>query len=136
MSLDGIIFEFFDLAMTKDILKIKQDDDSDDQFLSGTIGIKAERWVKNRLFPFAESFPLSTENQESAISAACSFAAARYKKHNNNLESAKSFMEDAKEELNSLVTLLKASHTPRTRIVARSQNYDTEDDTLFSQRII
>ena len=135
MSVDGLVYEFFDLQMTKDILNFKEDDELDDALLRGTIGLKAERWTKNNLTPYAAEFPLEQANQESAISIACTYAASQYKKHNNNLEAAKSYLEDAKEELASLIILLKASHTPRTRIVAASQDYDTEDDILFSQRI-
>ena len=133
-SIENINFEFFDLSMTKDLLKIK--DNVDDVLLRGTIGLKAERWVKNNLIPYADSFPLSIENQESAIAAACNHAASKYKVHNNNFESAKSFMEDAKEDIKSLIITLKANYTPRTRIVISSQKYDTEDDVLFSQRLL
>ena len=129
-------YEFFDLEMTRDILKIRPDDHKDDILLEGTIGLKAERWVKNNLVPFAESFPLDQEDQETAISAACNHAAAAYKKRNNSAELAKLYLSDAKEDINSLIIKLKADHTPRTRIVAASQNYDTEDDVLFSQRLI
>ena len=134
MSIDGINFEFFELSMTKGLLHIK--DDKDDALLRGTIGLKAERWVKNNLIPYADSFPLSQENQESAIGAACNHAASKYKIHNNSFEAAKSFMEDAKEDIKSLVLSLKATPTTRTKIVVSSQKYDTEDDVLFSQRLL
>lgn len=136
MSINGINFEFFDIAMTKDLLHIKQTDSSEDALLSGTIGLKAERWVKNSISGFVDSFPLSQEYQESAISAACSFAASRYKRHNSLLDAAKAFMDDAKEEINSLIKALKAIPTARSKIVAVSKDYDTEDDILFSQRLI
>jgi len=135
MSVNNLDFEFFDLAMTKDNLKIKQTDSTDDALLQGTLGLKAERWVKNNLIPYADSFPLLQEDQESAISAACNHASSGYKKHNNNFEAAKEFKEEAKDDLNSLILALKARPTTRTKIVAASQNYDTEDDILFSQRI-
>jgi len=135
MSVNNLNFEFFDLAMTKDILKIKQTDSTDDALLRGTFGLKSERWIKNNLIPYADSFPLLQEDQESAISATCNHAAAGYKKHNNNFEAAKEFKEEAKDDLNSLILALKARPTTRTKIVAASQNYDTEDDILFSQRI-
>ena len=134
MSTVDLNFEFFNLPITKSILHIT--DNTEDAYLRGTLGLKAERWVKNNLSPYATSFPLSQENQESAISMACSYAAAKYKKANNNFEAAKSFMEDANEELKSLIILFKSAHSPRTRIVSASQDYDTEDDVLFSQRII
>ncbi|MCH9657205.1 hypothetical protein K0U27_00685 [archaeon] len=136
MTSDKITFEFFDLNMTKDLLKIRQEDDNDDALLNGTIGIKADRWVKSQLFVYADSFPLDDELLELATGAACSYAVGKYKRHNNNRDASKDHLEDAKEEIATLAMRLKATPTTRTRIVARSQNYDTEDDPLFSQRII
>ena len=125
MSFSENGFEFFDLPMTKAILSILPTDDNDDVLLTQTIGFKAEKWVKASLFPFAASFPLDEDQQESGIAAACSYAASKYKLYNNNFEAATAFMKDANVELNSLITLLKASHTPRTRLVIASQDYDT-----------
>lgn len=126
MSVDGIDFEFFDLPMTKDLLKIKQTDSTEDAYLRGTLGLKAERWVKNNLIPFADSFPLAIEDQESAISASCNHAASKYKKANNNFDAAKSFMEDAKEDIESLIRVLKSRPTERTDLVVVSSDYKSE----------
>lgn len=136
MSTDGISYEFFNLPMAKDLLKIKQTDDADNQLLRGTIGLRAERWVKNKLIPFADSFPLSQEEQEAGISAACNMAASLYKKRINNENGAKDFKEAAEEDINSLIAALQAKPTTRTTISVASMSYDTEDDILFSQRLI
>ena len=136
MSQD-LSFEFFDLAMTKDLLKILQTDNEDDALLQGTIGLRAERLVTNKLTPYATTFPLDdVDDQETAISAACNFAASIYKKRNGNKDAAQDFKDAANEDINSLIVAFKARHKPRTRIAIASQSYDTEDDILFSQRII
>ena len=67
---------------------------------------------------------------------ACSYAAAKYKKAKNNFDAAKAFMDDANEELKSMIIAFKSAHSPRTRLAIASQDYDTEDNILFSQRVI
>jgi len=126
-------FEFFVLPMTKALLKFKDGDESEDALLMGSIGLRSERWVKNRLIAHSDSFPLDTEDQESAISAACNKAAELYKKHNNNTQGAKDFREAADDDMESLLIALRARPTARNKIEVASQTYDTEQDTLFSQ---
>lgn len=129
MSSNGLDFEFFDIAMTKDLLDIT--DDSDDILLSGTIGLKAERWVKNKLIPYADSFPLDKENQETGISAACNRAAAAYKKKHNNLEAAKMYREDAVEDIDLLILALRANPTGRTKRISVKTSFTSR--RLFAQ---
>lgn len=135
MSVDGITFEFFEVAPVKEFLKIKQTDENDNILLRNIIGPAADKFVKNRLIPFADSFPLDADQQESAVGAAFKKAVSLYKGHINNFEASKLWKEMANEEIKSIEIALKAKHTPRTRIVISSQKYDTEDDVLFSQRI-
>ena len=129
MSVVGLNFEFFDLPMTKDLLKIT--DDQDDKLLKGTIGLKAERWVKNKLIPYEDSFPLDTEDQETAISAACNRAAADYKKRNSSFEAAKMFKSDANEDLDALILALKARPTGRTKRISVKTTFRSKQ--LFAQ---
>lgn len=136
MSVDGTLFEFFEEAPVKEFLKIKQTDEADTILLRNIIGPAADKFVKNRLIPFADSFPLDTDQQESAVSASFKKAVSLYKGHINNFEASKLWKDMANEEIKDLENVLKANHTGRTRIVSASKDYDTEDDILFSQRII
>jgi len=136
MSVDGILYEFFEEGPVREYLKIKSTDESDDALLRNVIGPSADKFVKLGLFPFADTFPLEADQHESGVSAAFKKAVGLYKLHNNNLDAAKMWDQLATDELKSLETALKAAHTGRTKMVIASQDYDTEDDILFSQRII
>lgn len=135
MSVDGTTFEFFEEAPVNEFLKIKQTDESDVILMRNIIGPAADKFVKNRLIPFADSFPLDADQQESAVGVAFKKAVSLYKGYNNNLEASKLWKDMANDEIKDLENALKSKHTTRTRIVALSQSYDTEDDPLFSQRI-
>lgn len=134
MSAEPITYEFFDLPAVLRLLGFDQDDDEDVDLLRGAIGLKADRWVHNRLLPYAASFPLTGELLELAMSAACNRAASKYKRHINNKEMADSYQEDAEEDIKTLIGAFKATPTTRTEIVSSSPDYDTETE-LFSQTL-
>lgn len=136
MSVDGIDFNFFDLPMSKVQCKIKLTDDTDDALLRGSLGFNSDRWIKNALVPFVDSFPLTGDKLDLAMSATSKHVAYQYKQRNNNHEGAKEILASAEKDLADLIKALKALPTTRTKIVIASQSYDTEDDILFSQRII
>ena len=136
MSSEGnITFDFAEIPAIKDALKIKQTDEKDDILLKNTIAPAADKFVKGAIFGKADSFPLDSDIQEIAVSAATNKAASLYKAYNNNMDMAKFYKELANEDIQNLQKRLKDSHTARTRIVVSSPDYDTEDP-LFSQRIL
>ena len=134
-SAENHTFTYFDLSQTKDILHIGKDDDEDDKILRNTWGPQADRWIINKMTPFAEQLPLQGDDLETVMGAANKYAASLYKLGNKSFEESRELKKFAVEDLDALFTALKARHVPRTRIVAASQSYDTETP-LFSQQTV
>jgi len=135
MSIDGTLFEFFIEPNVSKFLKIEETDEEDIILLRGIIGPSADKFVKNALKPFADSFPLAADLQGTAESAAFKKAVSLYKGYNNNTDAMELWKGMAQTDINELKTTLKASHAERTKLAVASQSYDTEDDILFSQSI-
>ena len=123
-----------DLTTVKNELSIK--DDNDDTLLND-YGKKSNRRIDNFVFAFLDTVPTTVvaEITDDLKQAAILDVARRYKIKVLSFEAAKQYKEDFDNILESIKIRAKAEHAPRTRIVASSQNYDTEDDVLFSQRI-
>ena len=124
-----------DLTIAKNELNIN--DDNDDTLLND-YGKKANRKIDNLIFGFQSTIPtlISSEITDELKQAAILDVARRYKIKIKSFESAKEYENDFDNIIESIKIRAKAEHAPRTRIAVSSQKYDTEDDVLFSQRLL
>ena len=99
-------------------------------------GLKANRKIDNLIFGLLDNIPtvIAAEITQELKQAAILNIARRYKITHKNFEAAKEYESDFKVIIESVKIRAKAEHTPRTRIVARSVDYDTESE-LFSQTL-
>jgi len=109
-------------------------DNQEDSKLSDSIK-DANQEIDMRIIPFADAIPLTGIYLQQAKRAGFFYVVSVWKKKQNNFEAAKLDMEGFESKMISLENALKALPTTRTRPVAKSLDYDTEDP-LFSQRIL
>ena len=123
-----------DLLTTKIELGIK--DDSDNIILTD-YGDKANRKIDNLVFSLLDEIPTTDSDNitEDLKQAALLDVAKRYKIKIKSFEAAKQYESDFKDIIQSVQNRAAATPTDRSRIVAVSKDYDTEDDPLFSQTI-
>ena len=123
-----------DLINAKKELGIKDDTDN---ILLNDYGDKANRKIDNLVFSLLDEIPTTDAEKitEELKQAAILDVAKRYKIKIKSFEAAKQYESDFNDIIKSVENRAKATPTGRTRIVAVSQDYDTEDDILFSQRI-
>jgi hypothetical protein len=124
-------FIYFVAADFKSITNIT--DDQDDSTIN-LLGHSADSQIDNELFSFAEQLPLIGIDLRTACSAALYYALSKWYAQKNNTEKATYFDTQYTTEVNKLTTKLIATHTSRSKRIAVSRDYDTED-TLFSQTL-
>ena len=125
--------DYVDLDDVKDVLGIT---DTNEDTLLNSFKIDTNQEIEFRLRPFADSLPLTSDFFTYAKKAGVYYMVSCYKTKNYNFEAGNEFMKKFEKKLSFLIDALKAIPTTRTKLFMASQRYDTEDDILFSQRII
>ena len=108
--------------------------DTNDDTLLDDYGIKANRKIDNFIFPLLDGIPTTSEITNELKQAAILDVARRYKIKHKSFEAAKEYQSDFDEIITSVKQRAKATPTNRSKIVARSADYDTET-ALFSQTL-
>ena len=109
-------------------------DTQEDKLLRDSI-LDVNQEIDMRIIPFADALPLTGIYLQQAKRAGLFYVVSCWKQEHNNAEAAATYVEKYESKMISLENSLKALPTNRTRPVAKSLDYDTEDP-LFSQRIL
>ena len=128
---------WYDLATDLATAKLELDiTDGLEDTLLNDYGLKANRKIDNLIFGLLDGIPtvISAEITQELKQAAILNIARRYKITHKNFDAAKEYENDFDDIIKSVMTRAKSEHLPRTRIVARSRDYDTETE-LFSQSL-
>ena len=128
---------WYDLATDLATAKLELDiTDTLEDTLINDYGLKANRKIDNLIFGFIDGIPtvIAAEITQELKQAAILDIARRYKITHKNFEAAKKYENDFDDIISSVEKRAKAEHNPRTQIVARSKDYDTETE-LFSQSL-
>ena len=118
-------FVYFVLQDTKDLLNIPLNVESEDGILE-QLGSKADQYFTNQMTSYAEALPLTGGNLTTAQQATNQYVASLYMARKQNFEAAKFYDEKYKETFNTLVNILTADPTNRTKRVAVKRAYRTE----------
>jgi hypothetical protein len=118
-------FTYFVLQDTKDLLNVPLNVESEDGILE-QLGNKADQYFTNQMTSYAEALPLSGGNLTTAQQATNQYVASLYMARKQNFEAAKFYDEKYKETFNTLVSILTADPTNRTKRVAVKRAYRTE----------
>ena len=118
-------FTYFVLQDTKDLLNVPLNVESEDGILE-QLGNKADQYFTNQMTSYAEALPLTGGNFTTAQQATNQYVARLYMARKQNFEAAKFYDEKYKETFNTLVNILTADPTNRTKRVAVKRAYRTE----------
>ena len=118
-------FVYFVLQDTKDLLNVPLNVESEDSIL-GQLGTKADQYFTNQMTSYAELLPLSGGNLTTAQQATNQYVASLYMARKQNFDSAKYWEDRYKETFNTLVNILTADPTNRTKRVAVTKSYITD----------
>ena len=118
-------FTYFVLQDTKDLLNVPLNVESEDSILE-QLGNKVDQYFSNQMTAYAELLPLAGGNLTSAQQAVNQYVCSLYSARKQNFEAAKFWDEKFKETFNTLVAILTADPTNRTRRVALQRPYKTE----------
>ena len=118
-------FTYFVLQDTKDLLNVPLNVESEDGILE-KLGNKADQYFTNQMTSYAEALPLTGGNLTTAQQATNQYVASLYMARKQNFEAAKFYDEKYKETFNTLVNILTADPTNRTKRVAVKRAYRTE----------
>jgi len=118
-------FTYFVMQDTKDLLNIPLNVESEDSILQ-QLGTKADQFFTNQMTSYAELLPLTGGNLTTAQQATNQYVASLYNARKQNYEGAKFWDEKYKETFNTLVNILTADPTARTKRVAVTRAYKTE----------
>ncbi len=118
-------FTYFVLQDTKDLLNVPLNVESEDGILE-QLGNKADQYFTNQMTSYAEALPLTGGNLTTAQQATNQYVASLYMARKQNFEAAKFYDETYKETFNTLVNILTADPTNRTKRVAVKRAYRTE----------
>ena len=118
-------FTYFVLQDTKDLLNVPLNVESEDGILE-QLGNKADQYFTNQMTSYAEALPLTGGNLTTAQQATNQYVASLYMAPKQNFEAAKFYDEKYKETFNTLVNILTADPTNRTKRVAVKRAYRTE----------
>ena len=118
-------FTYFVLQDTKDLLNVPLNVESEDGILE-QLGNKADQYFTNQMTSYAEALPLTGGNLTTAQQATNQYVASLYMARKQNFEAAKFYDEKYKETFNTLVNILTADPTNRTKRVAVKRAYRTE----------
>ena len=116
---------YFVLLETKNLLNIPLNVASDDSILS-QLGLKAAQYFTNQMTAYAELLPLTGDNLTTAQQAVNQYVASIYMARKQNFDSAKYWKDHYQETFNTLVEILTADPTNRTKRVAQTKAYITE----------
>jgi hypothetical protein len=127
-------FTYFVLQDCKDLLNVPLNVESEDGILE-QLGLKGDQYFTNQLTAYAEVLPLTAGNLTTAQQAVNQYVASLYMARKQNFESAKYWEDRYKESTNTLIEILTADPTNRTKRVAQTKPYVTEplkSDPLLS----
>ena len=99
--------------------------ESDDSILE-QLGAKADQYFTNQMTAYAELLPLTGVNLTTAQQSVNQYVASIYMARKQNFDSAKDWEDRYKESFNTLVNILTADPTNRTKRVAQTKAYITE----------
>ena len=99
--------------------------ESDDSILE-QLGAKADQYFTNQMTAYAELLPLTGTNLTTAQQSVNQDVASIYMARKQNFDSAKYWEARYKESFNTLVNILTADPTNRTKRVAQTKAYLTE----------
>ena len=115
---------YFVLLECKNLLNIPLNVESDDSILE-QLGAKADQYFTNQLTAYAELLPLTGVNLITAQQAVNQYVSSLYMARKQNFESAKYWEDRYKETTNTLINILTADPTNRTKRVAQTRPYAT-----------
>ena len=113
---------YFVLLETKNLLNIPLNVESDDSILS-QLGTKADQYFTNQKTSYAEKLPLTGVNLTTAQQAVNQYVASIYMARKQNFDSAKYWKDHYQETFTTLVNILTAAPTNRTKRVAQTKAY-------------
>ena len=99
--------------------------ESDDSILE-QLGTKADQYFTNQMTAYAEKLPLTGNNLTTAQQAVNQYVASIYMARKQNFDSAKYWKDHYQESFNTLIEILTADPTNRTKRVAQTKAYLTE----------
>ena len=118
-------FIYFSLQDTKDLMNVPLNVESEDSILE-QLGGKADQYFTNQMTSYAEKLPLTGVNLTTAQQATNQYVASLYMARKQNFESARYWEDRYKETFNTVVNILTADPTNRTKRVAIQKAYRTE----------
>ena len=118
-------FIYFVLQDCKDLLNVPLNVESEDGILE-QLGTKVDQYFTNQMTAYAELLPLTGVNKTTATQATNQYVCSLYMARKQNFEAAKFWDEKYKETFNTLVNILTADPTNRTKRVALQKPYRTE----------
>ena len=118
-------FIYFVLQDTKDLLNVPLNVESEDSILE-QLGNKSDQYFTNQMTSYAELLPLTGGSLTTAQQATNQYVCSLYNARKQNFEAAKFWDEKYKESFNTLVNILTADPTNRTKRVAIQRPYKTE----------
>ena len=107
-------FIYFSLQDTKDLLNVPLNVESEDSILE-QLGTKIDQYFTNQMTGYAELLPLTGGNLTTAQQAVNQYVASIYMARKQNFESARYYEDRYKETFNTLVNILTADPTNRTK---------------------
>ena len=118
-------FIYFSTNLCKNLLNIPFNVESEDNILD-QLGTKIDQYFTNQMTAYAELLPLTGGNLVTAQQAVNQYVASLYMARKQNFESARYWEDRYKESFNTLVEILTADPTNRTKRVAVQKEYRTE----------
>lgn len=115
--------EYFELTEVKHFLDINNDEKNTKL---NELGKEANQEIDLQIFPFADVLPLTGVYAIQAKRAAFNYVVSKWKKKLNNEKLAKEFMDDFKQNMETLKTALAAIPEGRTDTVVASNDYKSE----------
>ena len=116
---------YFVLLECKNLLNIPLNVESEDSILE-QIGTKADQYFTNQMTAYAEQLPLTSTNLTTAQQSVNQYVSSIYMARKQNFESARYYEDRYKETFNTLVNILTADPTNRTKRIAVQKDYRTE----------
>jgi hypothetical protein len=118
-------FVYFSANLCKNLLNIPFNVESEDSILE-QLGTKIDQYFTNQMTAYAELLPLTGNNLVTAQQAVNQYVASIYMARKQNFESARYWEDRYKETFNTLINILTADPTNRTKRIAVQKDYRTE----------
>jgi len=116
---------WFVLADVKAELEIATADTADDSLLND-YGSRVNRIIDNKIFPFKDIIPEVATLEEDLKDCAIAWCSYKYKRKNEEFDSAREYKVEFDDIIDSVITRLIASNELRTRRVIVSKAYATQ----------